>query len=256
MTSFKLTFRFERQNQNRDARLVDDNQYKLKLHTLLDGLSITRTRMYTPSLHSIKVLFPTEAELNKVLDNKAFFEQNSFQPHISMAIKASRTIFCSNLDAGLVQTFSPNDMKEHLQSKGWNAMGVYVMKSKTALKIEMDTKLTATKFLANINTDNGGVKITNEQKEREIDPTVNQCWTCGVLNPTHSSTLCQGNKACLKCGDPGHQFFTCALPRLLTDMNIYQRSARYCNPCGRRGDHTSLDHSFCPEKRKIVNERI
>ena len=39
-------------------------------------------------------------------------------------------------------------------------------------------------------------------------------------------------------------------------MTTEQKRQRYCIPCNRRGDHTSLDHRYCPEKRKIVQERV
>ena len=130
MTSFKLAFRFERRNHNHD-----DNQYKLQLKGLLDGIEATTTRIYTPSLNSIKVLFPTEAELNKVMDNKAFIEHHGFTPRLSMALKSSRTVFCFGLDPGMVSTYSVNDMEDLLQAKGWDVVQIYIMRSKTALKI-------------------------------------------------------------------------------------------------------------------------
>ena len=38
-------------------------------------------------------------------------------------------------------------------------------------------------------------------------------------------------------------------------MTPDQREARYCIPCGVRGDHTTLD-PFCPKKRTIIQKRI
>ena len=39
-------------------------------------------------------------------------------------------------------------------------------------------------------------------------------------------------------------------------MTPEQKQQRYCIPCQLRGDHTSLDHRYCPEKRKIIQERV
>ena len=39
-------------------------------------------------------------------------------------------------------------------------------------------------------------------------------------------------------------------------MNERDRENRYCIPCDNRGNHTSLDHRQCPEKRRLVQEKI
>ena len=39
-------------------------------------------------------------------------------------------------------------------------------------------------------------------------------------------------------------------------MTIQDRQARYCVPCGKKGEHTSLDHTYCPKKREILQERV
>ena len=39
-------------------------------------------------------------------------------------------------------------------------------------------------------------------------------------------------------------------------MSQEQKESRHCIPCNSRGNHTSLDHRYCPEKRKIIQERI
>ena len=38
-------------------------------------------------------------------------------------------------------------------------------------------------------------------------------------------------------------------------MNSQQKQAQYCVPCRVRGDHTSLDHTYCPTRREIIRER-
>ena len=39
-------------------------------------------------------------------------------------------------------------------------------------------------------------------------------------------------------------------------MTEQDKDNRYCIPCQTRGDHTSLDHKYCPEKRRLVQEKI
>ena len=123
------------------------------------------------------------------------------------------------------------------------------------MKIEFNTKNEATKFLTNTNTRIGNVKIRQENKEREVDPTIRQCWGCGELEPSHNTQDCRRTPICLKCGSTGHKFFNCGIPRKIEDMTEVHKHARYCEPCKIKGDHTSLDHSACPKKREIVRKR-
>ena len=120
----------------------------------------------------------------------------------------------------------------------------------------METTREANKFINSPSTSIGGIQIKKENKEIEINPIVDQCWTCGILNPNHNSSNCHNTKKCLKCNSRDHLFFNCPLPKSHTDMSSEQKAARFCIPCGTSGNHTSLDHRFCPEKRKIVNARI
>ena len=39
-------------------------------------------------------------------------------------------------------------------------------------------------------------------------------------------------------------------------MSERDKENRYCIPCETRGNHTSLDHRQCPEKRRLVQEKI
>ena len=90
----------------------------------------------------------------------------------------------------------------------------------------------------------------------EVDPTIPQCWECGQLNPKHISSTCPGNKRCIKCGSRSHQFFNCPMPKDIDRMTERDKENRYCIPCDARGNHTSLDHRQCPEKRRLVQEKI
>ena len=120
----------------------------------------------------------------------------------------------------------------------------------------MDNTKEARKFIISNTTSIEGIQLTKENKELEIDPTVAQCWDCGILNPTHTSRNCPGPRRCLKCLQHDHQFHSCHLPKDFSIMTPEQKKQRYCIPCQLRGDHTSLDHRYCPEKRKIIQERV
>ena len=135
-------------------------------------------------------------------------KKKGFYPRISLALKASRTIFCAGFDPILLQTYDKDYIETYLENKGWKIVNIYIFKSKTTLKLEFESKELASKFLNNTNTEVGGIKILQKHKETEVDPTINQCWGCGLINTDHTSQNCPGTKICLKCGDPRHQFFS------------------------------------------------
>ena len=70
----------------------------------------------------------------------------------------------------------------------------------------------ARKFIKSNTTSIGVIQLSKENKEQEIDPTVGQCWDCGILNPTHTSHNCLRPRRCLKCLQHDHQFHSCHLP--------------------------------------------
>ncbi|CAL4067211.1 unnamed protein product, partial [Meganyctiphanes norvegica] len=130
------------------------------------------------------------------------------------------------------------------------------MNSKRSFKIEFQTTTEAKKFIASKNTSIGGIQLHPESKEPEVDPTISQCWHCGRLNPDHSSSDCRHTKRCLKCNSRNHQFFSCNIPKDHSILTYDQKEKQYCIPCGKGGDHTSLDHRQCPTKRRLVQDRI
>ena len=132
---------------------------------------------------------------------------------------------------------------------------VYIMRNNNSFKIEFDSSKTATKFLRDNSTSIGGILLHNRNKEREVNPCIPQCWSCGHINPGHSSSNCNRVQVCLKCGDRGHKFYQCTIPRTVEEMSQQQKDRRLCIPCGTRGDHTSMDHTSCPKKREIIKER-
>ena len=60
------------------------------------------------------------------------------------------------------------------------------MNSKKSFKIEMAERQMAKEFLTK-KTHINNIILPEESKEPETDPTINQCWDCGQINPNHSS---------------------------------------------------------------------
>ena len=253
--AYKLSFRFEREDHTFDRTSENNDTIRTLLYSKLDEKEIVPLRMYTPSRNSIKVLFKSDEEVNKILQNKMHFTSVGLHPKISMTLKASRTVFCIGFDQALLSTYNKELIEEHLKSKGWEIVGVYIMTHTKAIKIEFPTSKQANTFIKNTNTSIGAFKLLQEHKEREVDPTINQCWECGEINPDHNTKNCQGIKVCLKCGSRDHKFYECTIPRKNDEMTDWDRQAQYCIPCRVKGNHTTIDHSRCPKKRKIIQER-
>ena len=204
----------------------------------------------------VSPVVPNEIEVNKILTNKDHYIQKGFNPTISMALKAGRTVYCSNFDLALLQTYDADTIKGLLKGKGWAVIDIYIMKNKSSFKIEFESSDVAIAFMNDTNTEVGGIKLLNSQKEPEVDRTIIQCWKCGMLNPDHLTQNCTRDQQCLKCGESDHQFFDCHIPKLFTDMNSRDKAARHCISCGTFGNHTSLDYSTCPKIKEIVQKRI
>ena len=256
--SFKISFRFERNASAYTAEHIQGSNAQIMnaLHTLLSRLDINTTRVYQPSRNSVKAIFPNENELNKVFIDYNTFTRQGFYPRISMALKESRTIFCARIEKAVLSAFTNRDIKQYLQDREWEIVDVYIMRSKTSLKIQFQDTKQATKFLKSTNTSICNIMITQEHKEREINPTVQQCYTCGEINTNHGSHNCWKQPICLRCGQTDHKFYNCTIPQHINDMTQRHKQSRYCAVCKIKGNHTSLDHSACPKKREIVRERI
>ena len=235
----------------------DENVIKQKLNRLLDSMGIVASHMYKPARNSVKVIFPTEKEIDKVIENEEVFKAENFEPKMSLSLKASRTVFVTNFDHALLQTYSKENIMEILKGQKLKVKDIYIMKSKKSFKIEMTSRNQAKELLKKEAIDIGGIRITNTSIEPEIDPTINQCWECGILEPNHNSQNCTGRKICIKCGvsQTDHKFFNCPIPKNINEMSEYHKRARYCAACGTKGTHTTLDHRACPKKRNILRER-
>ena len=256
MNAKKLAFRFQRNSYSDETWITTNTQVKLEIQQLFGRQEIKKLRIYSPSRNSIKVIFPTDTELNKVFEHKNEFSLAGYTPTLSMSLKAERTVFCSGLVSSLFTTHSKEQMKSELIAKGWEVEEIYLMQSNLSIKIEMKSTAQATKFIENINTQIGGVTLQQEHKEREVDPYIQQCWKCGIINPNHNSRTCHSQQICLKCGDTKHKFYECSIPKRFEDMSERHKALRYCVPCGTTGSHSSLDHTRCPTKRKIRLDRV
>ena len=253
--AYKISFKFDRSIYNGTEEQADE-QIKNKIQKKLNELKLNYSRQYKPSRDSITILFPSEDMLNKVLDKFDLFKAVGFEPKIMMALKAARTVYCHSFDPTLLLTYTHNKIKELLIQDEWDVKNVYIMNSKKSFKIEFKSTKQAQMFTDSISTSIGGIRLRQESKELEIDPTVRQCWTCGVLEPKHNSINCPGPERCLKCNSSDHQFHACSIPKDIHGMSTEQKAQRFCIPCQSRGDHTSLDHRFCSEKRKIIHTKI
>ena len=176
--ALKLSFRFQRENYSPGEMRNSMERYKQRLKDIFDNKGITYSHIYDPTRNAIKAIFPTEKELDKALANEEAFKAQNFTPKMSLEMKASRTIFCSNLDPTILQNNSKEEIKESLQQQGWKIKDVYIMKSKKSFKIEMEDRKMAKDFLTK-DTHINNVILPEDSKEPETDPTVNQCWDCG-----------------------------------------------------------------------------
>ena len=230
-------------------------QIKRRLQDIFDKNLITPIHMYQPARNSIKVVFARENEIDKVFANEDIFKENNFEPRMSLALKACRTVFCTNFDPTLLTIYSKEKIIDLLTQQKWKIKDIYIMRSQKSFKIEMKTRKEAQKFLTQESINIGGIRISEESKEPEIDPTIQQCWECGAQNPTHNSQTCPGRKVCIKCGSTDHNFFACFIPKKSTELTESDKLARYCAACGKHTDHTSLDHRSCPKKKEELREK-
>ena len=253
--ALKLIFKFQREDYTQGSMHENNARIKSNLNNILQDKGITTSHFYTPARNSIKVIFPTEADIDKVMEHEEEIKLERFVPKMPLSLKACRTIFCTNFDPTLLTTYSKNNIIDILKQQKWKVKDVYIMKSNKSFKIEMKSRTQAQKFLKMESVNIGGIRLSSNSKEPEIDPTINQCWECGTINPMHNSQSCTNIKICIKCGERGHKFYECTIPKEINNMNEEQKARRYCAACKVRGTHTSLDHRQCPKKREILRER-
>ena len=187
--SLKVSFRFNRSRFHGTLEEVN-NAIKGTLTAALNNFVVESTNIYAPTRDSIKVLFPSENEINKIFANIDQFKAAGLEPRISMGLKSKRTVFCFGFDLTLLSTYTPEELCQDLKDSGWKVKAVYIMQSRKSFKIEFLTTNEAKKFIDKTNTAIGGIQLKPESKEGEVDPTIPQCWACGMLNPRHNSESC------------------------------------------------------------------
>ena len=205
--TFKLTFRFTRADYSTEAKTDIDRVIKMTLQEKLDDKNIKFSRIYTPNRNTVKVIFFSDEELNKVFENEDFFRAAFLKPRMSISMKASRTVFCGGFDPTLLDNYNKGEIKYELEAHRWEVKDVFIARSGRSFKIEFKTREQAKDFITSNNTSIGGIIIKQEHKEFEVDPVISQCWGCGELNPDHDSNDCWLPIRCLKCGVFGHRFF-------------------------------------------------
>ena len=166
MAAYKVTFRFARDEYGGIDTVEANENIAQTLRRLLDAKGITTLRQFSPSRNSVKVIFPSESELNRALDERPYFQENNCSPRISMALKAKRTVFCSGFDLTLLRTYNKNEIIRELKKNKWDIEDVYLMNNGASFKIQFKSTLQATKFIGNTNTGIGGIKLMQQHKEK------------------------------------------------------------------------------------------
>ena len=90
---YKIAFRFNRTNYSQITMRENNPTIRHRLQTLLDIKCIVYNHMYDPARNSVKVIFPTEKEIEKVIKNEDYFKNEGLNPKISLTLKANRTFF-------------------------------------------------------------------------------------------------------------------------------------------------------------------
>ena len=65
--ALKLIFKFCRDDYTLSSKQENDDQIKQNLNHILSDKGITFSHMYKPSWNSIKVVFPTDSEIDHVI---------------------------------------------------------------------------------------------------------------------------------------------------------------------------------------------
>ena len=104
MSLFKILFKFERINYSDELRLKMNESITQKIITTFAQKEIQYTHLFPPTRNTLKAIFPSETEVNKIFANKAIFLKAGFCPQISLTLKAKKTIFCTNFDTALIET--------------------------------------------------------------------------------------------------------------------------------------------------------
>ena len=250
--SVKLNFTIDR------SRFQSNVVIKNELERCFTEKGIMCSRVYSPSHKYVKVLLSSESVVDKVFDNKEHFNNNGFQPNLSMQLRTARTIFCYGFDTSLLGACDAETIKQALTDASWEVANVYILQSKRSMKIEFNSRSVANKFLEENSINVCGIRIEKHQMEPEVDPSIDQCYNCGIIEPGHTRELCPHRACCLRCGYEGHLFYQCQyIPNIPPSQYTEQhRNQAYCITCRAADGHCSLNHRACPVKKNIIKNRI
>ena len=126
------------------------------------------------------------------------------------------------------------------------------------MKIEFNSRAVTNRFLEENSVNVCGIRIEKHQMEPEVDPSIDQCYNCGIIEPGHTRDQCPHSACCMRCGYEGHLFFQCqSIPNIPpSQYSEHHKYQAYCIPCRAADGHCSLNHRACPIKKNIIKNRI
>ena len=256
--SLKLNFKLDHGKINQGNGSGNSQLIRSELEKCLSAKGIQILRVYLPSHKYIKVLLSSEKLVDDIFKHESFFANSGFQPALTIALKTARTVFCYGFDSELLRTYDSDSIKQSLIDASWKVTSVYVLQSKRSMKIEFVSRAVANQFLKLKSINILGIRIESKHMEPEIDPSIDQCYNCGALEPGHTRDACPYPTCCLRCGYHGHAFYECqTIPNIPpSQYSEHHKSQAYCISCANANGHCSLNHRTCPTKKTIIRKRI
>ena len=205
-------------------------------------------------------MLSSENIVENIFSHNDYFISKGFQPNLTIQLRTARTVFCYGFDDSLLRACDSETIKQSLidASPSWEVSSVYILQSKRSMKIEFKSRTIANNFLEMQSINISGIRIESHNMEPEVDPSIDQCYNCGILDPGHTREQCPYPPSCLRCGYEGHLFFQCQLiPNIPpSQYSEYHKNQAYCIPCRNANGHCSLNHRACPVKRNMIKNRI
>ena len=256
--SVKLNFKLDRTKFNHTHGVNMNQTIKNELEKCFTTKRIQFLRIYFPSHKYIKVLLSSEKLVKEIFNVQSFFHDSGFDPSLTMQLKTARTVFCFGFDTDLLRTHESEALKQLLIDAEWEVETVYILQSMRSMKIEFKSRDEAHKFIQSDNVNIGGIRLEKQHREPEVDPSIDQCYNCGALDPGHTRDACPNRLCCLRCGYQGHAFYECHyIPNIPpSQYSEHHKSQAYCIACASASGHCSLNHRACPTKKNIIKKRI
>ena len=129
-------------------------------------------------------------DAEKVIANHYLFNRQEITPAMNSKKTAARTLFITNFDSAITNTYTEEDIKSELIRKEWNIYKVVITSTKKSIKIIMINREQAEQILEEENTSIGQIKIPRSSKNLEIYIHIPQCWSCGELQAAHEQNAC------------------------------------------------------------------